>query len=75
MAKSFSFEISSTLDAEELQNKSIPSLLLQPYIENAIKRGLLHKTGDKKLTINITKVNNKLQIAILDNELEESNQK
>jgi len=63
----FSFEISSTLDAEELQNKSIPSLLLQPYIENAIKHGLLHKTGDKKLTINITKVNNKLQIAILDN--------
>ena len=30
---------------------SIPSMLLQPYIENALKHGLLHKKDNRKLTI------------------------
>lgn len=29
----------------------IPSLLIQPYVENALKHGLLHKKEDKKLSI------------------------
>jgi LytS/YehU family sensor histidine kinase len=29
----------------------IPPMLIQPFVENSIKHGLLHKQGDKKLSI------------------------
>lgn len=45
----------------------IPSLLLQPFIENAIWHGLMHKEGDKKLLINFTEENNHLVCIIEDN--------
>lgn len=31
----------------------IPSMLVQPYVENALKHGLLHRLQDRKLTINV----------------------
>ncbi len=45
----------------------IPPLLIQPYVENAIWHGLMHKKGDRKLTIFIEKINHQLQITIEDN--------
>lgn len=45
----------------------LPSMLLQPYLENAIKHGLLHKEGAKVLKVEFKKENSKLVVAIEDN--------
>lgn len=45
----------------------IPSMLIQPYVENAIKHGLLHKKGQKTLQISICRSTAGLEITIDDN--------
>ena len=62
------FEYEINLDENiDKDNEKIPSMLLQPYIENAIKHGLLHKKGEKKLLISFTKLNEMIEIKIDDN--------
>jgi two-component system, LytTR family, sensor kinase len=45
----------------------IPSLLVQPFVENAIKHGLMHSTGEKQLQINFSSLPSGLEITIQDN--------
>jgi hypothetical protein len=45
----------------------IPSMLIQPYVENAIKHGLLHKKNDRKLLINFSMSEQALKVTIDDN--------
>ncbi len=45
----------------------VPSLIVQPFIENALLHGLLHKIGDKKLEITFQLKNNTLTCTIIDN--------
>ena len=40
--------IEDEIDANLL---TIPSLLIQPYVENALKHGLLHRKGQRKLSV------------------------
>lgn len=62
---SFHYAISS--DIPNLQEYLIPSMLLQPFAENAIKHGLLHKKGDKALFIHIEPFQGGVKITINDN--------
>ena len=50
-------EYEFNIDTQELEQK-IPSMLIQPFIENAIRHGLANKENDRKLTISITDFEN-----------------
>ncbi|MBC7850433.1 MAG: histidine kinase [Chitinophagaceae bacterium] len=64
--KSFSY----TIDLNQQTDPEIiliPSLLLQPFIENAIWHGLMHKEDDKKLLIHFSEKDGHLITIIEDN--------
>lgn len=62
------FQFDIKCHPKALEKAQIPTMILQPYIENAIIHGLSHKIGTKKLNIIFEEVeNNKLQIKISDN--------
>jgi ligand-binding sensor domain-containing protein len=62
----FSFEMhfADNVDKELIR---IPPMLLQPYVENAVKHGLLHKKGKKNLTLNFSREQQLLTVEITDN--------
>ncbi len=52
-----SFEYSLNFeDGLIYQNYEIPTMLIQPYIENSIKHGLLHRKGAKVLSVKAEKI-------------------
>jgi sensor histidine kinase YesM len=60
----YKIDIDTAIDAE---NNKIPTMLLQPYVENAVKHGLLHKQGEKRVTISFKKEAEHLIVSIEDN--------
>ncbi|MBC8753911.1 histidine kinase [Kordia sp. YSTF-M3] len=44
----YSIQVSKNINSNEIK---IPSLFIQPYVENALKHGLLHKKKDRMLKI------------------------
>lgn len=62
----FEFEI-KTKSIDDIEQTKIPSMFLQPYVENAVKHGLLHKEGTKKLAVHFIIENKVLFITIDDN--------
>lgn len=62
----FNFQIN--IKNNNILNATMPTMLLQPYIENAVIHGLAHKKGMKNVVINFEINNqNQLEIKITDN--------
>jgi hypothetical protein len=59
--------INCELSQSDKEEFKLPSLLIQPYVENAFKHGLLHKKGMKKLEVNFLRVEDYLICEIIDN--------
>jgi sensor histidine kinase YesM len=63
----FSYSI-STDDAVDKEHITLPAMLIQPNIENAIKHGLLHRQGQKRLLVHFSmKQKNVLCCTVTDN--------
>jgi ligand-binding sensor domain-containing protein len=45
----------------------LPAMIIQPFVENALWHGLIHKKGDKKLVISFRQENKNLICVIKDN--------
>jgi two-component sensor histidine kinase len=58
----YEFIIDEQLETELIQ---IPSMMIQPYVENAIKHGLLHKFGAKRVSVEFMR-NDELLFVIVD---------
>ncbi|WGD36115.1 tetratricopeptide repeat protein [Olleya sp. YS] len=55
-------------DAVDIENIKIPSLVLQPFLENALWHGLSAKEGDKFISLKVSKTErNFITISITDN--------
>ncbi len=60
----FNLNIDVKLPLEKIE---IPSLIIQPYLENAILHGLSNRKGKGKLVLNISQHSQRLDIEIRDN--------
>jgi sensor histidine kinase YesM len=61
---SYNIECDEEIETEELR---IPTLLIQPFVENAIWHGLMHKESDRCLNIRFKETADFLQCVIEDN--------
>lgn len=63
-----SFQYSITCDEEiDIDEVKIPVLLIQPFVENAIWHGLMHKEGNRLLTLKFMEDDNNIICTIEDN--------
>lgn len=61
------------IDLKENLDLRIPSLLIQPFVENAIHHGLLSKKGEKNIQIKFEQKDNILECSVIDNGIGRSN--
>src|SRR5690606_15581069 len=62
----FQYEINPSEDLD-LANIEIPSMLLQPFVENAVKHGISQQATAGKITIEFMKQANDLVLTVADN--------
>ncbi len=46
---------------------TVPKMIIQNYVENAVKHGLKNNSGNKELKVNVIKLDNQIDIIIQDN--------
>jgi sensor histidine kinase YesM len=63
---SFAYNI-YTSETIDLAETTIPSMMIQPLVENAIWHGLMQGNGDKKIRIRFTERDNKIICTVEDN--------
>lgn len=64
----FNYQFYSDNPIANLSNVKVPTMIFQPFVENAILHGLIPNNLDlKQIQFNIRKVNKKLQVIITDN--------
>ncbi len=64
----FDFEFKlSVSDEIDSHNTLVPSMLLQPFVENAVIHGLQSKDGNKQLKVEIAKSESGIKVTIEDN--------
>jgi sensor histidine kinase YesM len=63
--KSFCYEmqVDEELETDEIL---IPSMLVQPYVENALWHGLMHKDGERNLTITFKRISEDIFQCVID---------
>jgi LytS/YehU family sensor histidine kinase len=61
----FHFQINTDTDLE-IEDLEVPPLIIQPYVENAIWHGLMHKEGQGHLSIELHRENGTLLCQITD---------
>lgn len=53
-------------DRLDIMRTFIPSLIIQPFVENALKHGLLHKKGIKKISVRLNIINDEFLEAVIE---------
>ncbi|MEK4230510.1 histidine kinase [Solibacillus sp. FSL H8-0538] len=56
-------DIDRAIDTKKVE---LPSLLLQPFVENAVRHGIFEKEGDGHVTLRIQQLPQMLQIEVID---------
>lgn len=57
-----------TADPELIDDlRTVPALIVQPFVENAVWHGLANKTGERSLTVHFGMVNDTIRCTITDN--------
>ncbi|MBO9676236.1 MAG: histidine kinase [Sphingobacteriaceae bacterium] len=62
----FQYKISASADLDT-ENIEIPAMLLQPFVENAVKHGIAGKGNDGKIEISFIKQETSLVLSVKDN--------
>jgi anti-sigma regulatory factor (Ser/Thr protein kinase) len=59
----YAFNVDEKLDLKSIM---VPALIIQPFIENAIRHGIMPKEEGGKVTVNVDEVNNNIRCVISD---------
>jgi anti-sigma regulatory factor (Ser/Thr protein kinase) len=63
----FHYQISIHLDEDDRYIR-VPSMVIQPFVENAIWHGIMHKKNSVgKITVDFKKIDNRIQVVLEDN--------